>query len=373
MRVAFDGAYLTDHYPGVGRYSYGLLKALTETPLSDLEIVLLLPEECDQNTRFRVDELSRKCNIRMYSSGGQSLLLRQLRLRKLLTQIDFDLFHSPFYFPPGLKRTPTITTIYDLIPLHFRVSMTPLRRLVYRALIHLTVRNSSHILTTTESSLGNISTRFPTVSGRITALYPGLDKEFRPTESIERQSILRQYRLPNRFVLYIGSNKPHKNLDTLLQAWERLGPSDVALVLGGFWETDSSRRRQILSKSRKTEIRILGAVPEKHLASLYGEAELFVFPSLMEGFGFPVLEAMACGCPTLCSNVISLREVAGTAAQFFNPVDVEELAEKIGFLLDKPELRQDLRERGFAQSRQFSWERTARETLNCYRKVSGST
>jgi len=182
-------------------------------------------------------------------------------------------------------------------------------------------------------------------------------------------------------VLYLGSNKPHKNLERLVEAWALLQPrgsapaagQPVPLVIAGAWDDrfpEARRRAEALSLG--AQIRWLGPAPEADLPALYSGALLFVFPSLHEGFGLPVLEAMACGAPVVCSNSSSLPEVAGDAALTVDPLDTEKLASAIGQALEEERLRQELRAKGLRQAGSYSWPRTARLTIETYRRTLAS-
>jgi alpha-1,3-rhamnosyl/mannosyltransferase len=179
--------------------------------------------------------------------------------------------------------------------------------------------------------------------------------------------------LPERYILYLGSNKPHKNLVRLVEAWAVLQPQPLPLVVAGFWDARYPGPRQHAEELGIEEVIWLGPVPEQDLPALYTGATLFVFPSLYEGFGLPVLEAMACGTPVACSDSSSLPEVAGDAAILFDSTDVGDMAEAIGLLLGNPDLRQRLAKAGLQRAKRFSWQRTAKETLEVYRHVLDST
>ncbi len=193
--------------------------------------------------------------------------------------------------------------------------------------------------------------------------------------------------MPERFVLYVGSNKPHKNLTGLVTAWAELirGPgamsgtqtatpggdaaSGAELVIAGAWDPHYPEARQLADSLGDSRIRWLGPVADADLPGLYAAATVFVFPSRFEGFGLPVIEAMACGTPVICSNVTALPEVAGDAAILIDPEDTAGLAEALGRVLQDEALQDDLRERGLRRAADYSWERTAAQTLEVYRQL----
>jgi glycosyltransferase involved in cell wall biosynthesis len=188
---------------------------------------------------------------------------------------------------------------------------------------------------------------------RVRVIPLGVNPNFRPTPSDLRQRL----NLPNgRLILHIGGNQPRKNVGLIVQALRSL-PDDVTLVQVGGELAPAPR------------IRSLSFVPESDLAALYSLADVFVFPSKYEGFGLPPLEAMACGTPAIVANTSSLPEVVGDAALLVSPDDPQELAAAIQRILTEPDLAAALRERGLARARQYTWERTARETLAVYQEV----
>ncbi len=186
-------------------------------------------------------------------------------------------------------------------------------------------------------------------------------------------SVQRRYDLPERFVLFVGTLEPRKNLMRLVQAYASLSDSlrrDVSLVIaGGPGWLSESLRREVVNGDWLTGVRFIGYVRDEDMASLYSLATVFAYPSLYEGFGLPVLEAMACGVPVLTSNISSLPEVAGGAAVLVTPTDVDAIADGLTQLLDDPALAAKLVARGLEWSTNFSWDRCARETLAVYESV----
>jgi glycosyltransferase involved in cell wall biosynthesis len=177
--------------------------------------------------------------------------------------------------------------------------------------------------------------------------------------------------MPRPYVLAAGTLEPRKNLERLLDAWAQLAPAlrdahELVLVGPAGWEADS-----ILGRARGAGVRITGYVPDEELAALYGGCELFCYPSLYEGFGLPVLEAMRAGAPVITSNVSSLPEVAGDAAVMVDPLSVDAIGSAIARLLVDPDERARLRNAGRARAAAFSWERTASELRDVLRRIGG--
>jgi glycosyltransferase involved in cell wall biosynthesis len=196
----------------------------------------------------------------------------------------------------------------------------------------------------------------------------------RVTDHGHLDRVRRRYGLPERFALFLGAMEPRKNLLRLLDAWANIKPAirhETWLVVAGAdgWLNDGVRAR-VAALGLTDHVRFTGYVDSDDVAALYSLATVFAYPSLWEGFGLPVLEAMACGTPVLASDVSSLPEVAGDAAVLVSPTDVEAIADGLTRLLDDAALRADLVARGLRRAAGFSWERCARETLAVYRAVA---
>ena len=209
---------------------------------------------------------------------------------------------------------------------------------------------------------------------KIVVVYNAIDERFGVTPSEEAVARVRErYQLDHGFVLYAGTIKPHKNLVRLIEAFDGLrkrGFDDLTLlIIGDEISKLPALRRAVHSHKLHKHVRFLGYLPDDTLAILYRLASVFVFPSLYEGFGLPPLEAMASGTPVVTSNVSSLPEVAGGAAVLVDPYDVESIVDGIASVLSNPVLREELRAKGIARARDFSWERSVARTREIYQEV----
>jgi alpha-1,3-rhamnosyl/mannosyltransferase len=181
--------------------------------------------------------------------------------------------------------------------------------------------------------------------------------------------VRRKYDLPERYLLYVGSNKPHKNLPALVDAYARLGDTPPLLLAGTQDPRYPQVGRRVEQLGLENRVRILGAIPEEDLPALYGNALALVFPSLYEGFGLPPLEAMACGAPVACSDIPSLREAAGQAALWFDPSSPDSIASALEKILDDQELRAALRASGLRRAAELTWDLAAQKTLDVFREA----
>ncbi len=268
-----------------------------------------------------------------------------------------DLIWSPANSGP-IAVSRQVLTIHDLSPLEHPEWFTPAYSIWYRWLYPILARRVKCVLTPSLYVQQKVIHRFSLAAGRVPAVPEGVDPEmFHPTNS---SSIQRHFLLPDRYVLFIGSLQPRKNLGILLEAWRRLKVEvpNVSLVVAG---TTGHVFRRIELPAGMERVTFLGYVPEEDLPALYSGAEIFVLPSLDEGFGLTVLEAMACGTPVIISKAGALPEVAGEAAIQVDPYSINELTAAIKSLLSSEDLRSELREKGLDRARQFTWEQSAEQ------------
>ena len=236
----------------------------------------------------------------------------------------------------------------------------------------LALRSATRFVAISQAAAVDFTTLYGVSAAAITVTPLAADPLFAPQPAAVVAALRQRLPLPDRYLLYLGSNKPHKNLPRLIRAFAAATPQSPGtdLVIAGAWDPRSPEARQLVVElGLEDAVRFLPNVLNADLPALYAGATAFVFPSLYEGFGLPVLEAMACGAPVACSNTSSLPEVAGEAAVLFDPVDVTEMATAISRLLNDEGLRERLRERGRQQASTFTWQRTAELTLIAYRQA----
>ena len=369
MIFTLDIRTATPHFPGIGRYVTNLARAMS-SQLQPSESLSLLGHP-DQASRF--SDINSPAVRLILCPASPFGLEQQWHVPRLLRQqagTSLMLYHSPYYLMPYRPGAPTLLTHYDLIPLRFPAHVSSRARLLFRVTLRLALHTAQHVVAISEASRNDLLAAFPIAPERVTTTVLAPDPRFQPQPSDAISAVRARYALPAQFVLYLGINKPHKNLVTLLHAYAQLPASAPPLVIAGAWDDRYPEAKQSAAALNLTErVRFLGPVTEADLPALYAAATAFVFPSRYEGFGLPVLEAMACGTPVACSNVSSLPEVAGDSALLFDPADAAALAQTIARLLDEPSLRDDLRTLGLAQAARFTWERTAARTLDVYRKL----
>ncbi len=364
MKIVIAAWHLKDFNVGLGRYSRGLIEALGRVDAEN-QYEILMPDDSYRfperpNMRYRLIRFP-FFKRRFWEQVAPSLVGR------------YDLLHFPYDSCVAWKRGAFMVTVHDVKPLIFGTdtgrSRLNLNRLVERMAVRDKWAKIDHVLTDSHCSRRDIAARLGVPAERITVVYPGVEQErFKP---LPASSVGSDGSRP--YILCVAGADPTKNVEVLVEAFARL-PHQVRdahdLILAG----DFRRRVDLYQRVRLAGIEkqtvFAGIVSDDRLVDLYQHAALFVFPSLYEGFGLPVLEAMACGCPVISSDSSSLPEVAGDAAILVGPSDVEGFARQMERVLTDASLRQDLRKRGLERAAQFSWDRTARETVAVYRQVA---
>ena len=369
MRVAIDARKLHDY--GIGTYIRNLLRHLSRQH-TDAEYVLLCREaDLDLPTRLGP-------NFRAVLESSPSYSLReQLHVPWVLRRERPDVFHSPHYVLPPAVRCRSVVTIHDTIHLTFPQYLPNKAAHAYaRASMWSAVRRSHRILTVSEASKRDILHFFNVPEDKIVVVYNAIDERFWHTPHPQDVTRVRErFQLDQRFVLYVGNIKPHKNVVRLIEAFHALRRGDLAdlklLIIGDEISKHPGLRRAVHACKLHKHVRFLGYLPDDTLAILYRLASVFVFPSLYEGFGLPPLEAMASGTPVVTSNVSSLPEVAGDAAMLVDPYDTESIVDGIRRVLTDAAFAAELRRRGFLRARDFSWERSVAQIWRVYREAAG--
>lgn len=367
MRIGIDARKLHDY--GIGTYIRNLLRELARLD-QQTEFVLL----CRANDVELVRALGPNFRPVVETAGNYSIA-EQIKVPLALRREGVDLFHAPHYVLPPLVHCRSVVTIHDCIHLMFPQYLPNRAALAYaRTSMALAARRATRVLTVSETSKSDIMKFFGTDPSKIDVIYNAYDERF-GIEPVEEDvvRVRERYQLHDEFVLYAGNVKPHKNLERLIDAFQIVrsrGLDHLKLVMiGDDISKYAALRRAVHRYQLHNYVRFLGYLPEQTLAVMYRLAGVFVFPSLYEGFGLPPLEAMASGTPVVTSNVSSLPEVAGDAAQLVDPHDPEAIADGIYRVLTDVDLRRDLRRRGLARARQFSWGASVRRVREIYGQV----
>ena len=280
---------------------------------------------------------------------------------KAVKVAGIDLMHFPHYNVPISYRGRYVVTVHDLIHLIFPEYLGSKVKYWYaKFLMTQAVRRADHVFTVSENSKKDIRKYFGTDPEKITVTYNGVDEDFRVKDKAEIDYLYEKYNIPRdkKLILFVGNLKPHKNLGTLLEAVKLLDRDDVMLLLVGkaFKNLDLEQQEEELGI--RGQVIHTGLVSKEELVDLYNLADVFVFPSLYEGFGIPPLEAMACGTPVIAANNSSIPEVVGDAAILDKATDADEICNSINKLLNDNRLYEMMKKKGLERSCFFSWKKT---------------
>lgn len=368
MRIAMDARMIT--YTGIGRYIGSLVKALSEA--DDGCVYTLLIEHKDRHLVVEKENIilsEPRGNVPVYS------IAEQYRLPFEMGRVPADVIHYPSFNMPVFNLRPTVVTIHDLYYYINRAACPSLAAHLYvKVLFNAVARSATKIITGSEHAKKEIVKHLRVDSGKITVIYHGVDAGYkRVDDAVKIDSAVKRYGIKGRYIFYVGAHGIGKNLNRLVEAYASLSAwhSSVGLVIAGKID---ERRRDLYELPERLgvggRVSFIGKVDESDMSALYSGADIFVFPSLYEGFGIPPIEAMACGTPVIASNATSLPEVVGDAAITFDPMDINSLTYNMDNVLSSETLRSELREKGYKRASEFSWQDTAKKTLVVYREAA---
>ncbi len=364
MRIAFDATTLQPPLTGVGYYTRHLLGALLKAG-GGHEVLLLSHRPLEEPWKTLGSPASREGFL-----SSRNLWL-QWTAPKILRRVQPEVAHFTNSLVPRMTECRLVVTVHDM-SLRLFPALHPWRRRLLEPLVRASLRRARRVITVSESSRRDIIRYSGIPALKVVVVHAAAASEFRPIQDDEVLNRARsRYQLPDRFLLYLGTFEPRKNVARLLEAYLRLPDPlrrDCPLLLAGASGWGLRKLRRNLERSAfGPEVRTLGYVPYEDLPALLNLAEAFVFPSLYEGFGLPVIEAMACGTPVVTSSTSSLEELFQNAALLADPEDVQEIRKALRTVLESRDLRRELSQKGIARAGAFSWEKAAQETLEVYR------
>jgi glycosyltransferase involved in cell wall biosynthesis len=369
MRIAFDGTTLRPRRTGVGYYTEHLLRHLAQEAADD-EIVVLSNRPVDTTAPLPARVQAARSRWR-----GPSLIWMQASAPRELARLRVDLAHFTNGMMPLLSRTPTVVTIHDM-SLSLYPHYHPARRvLLSRPLVDIAARRAAAVITVSESARRDIVRLYDLPPERVHVIHEAPAPSFRRVrDPRELERVRRQYGLGERVILYVGTIEPRKNLPNLIGAFaarRRAGDLTHQLVcVGPYGWLSRGIGKHVERLGVADAVTFTGYVPFDDLPAIYSLAEMFVFPSVYEGFGLPVAEAMACGAPLITGPTEALVEVAAGAVMQVDALDPQALGDGMVALARDPERRLHLAALGEQRARLFSWSRAARETLAVYRTVA---
>ncbi|MDP2893255.1 MAG: glycosyltransferase family 1 protein, partial [Sulfurimonas sp.] len=370
--ILIDALPLLSPLTGVGRYTYEISKRLQELYDGKYEILF--------NYGFCSKELYRPSNsqtgIEQKAKKIQSFIKKIPLLKKFIRKFYsfiakfdlriYDLYWQPSFIPnQNIRAKKLICTLHDF-SFKLQPHWHPKERIEYFNKNFDLVKKADHVITGSNFTKQEIIDYMQIPQDKISVIYHGVNRElYREYPQDELQETKAEFDLPKKFLLFVGSIEPRKNLLTLLKAYNLLSKEEkdkLPLILVGFKGWSNQETMQEVEKNQE-HIRYLGYVSDTKLSHIYNLATIFIYPSLYEGFGLPPLEAMACGTPVIVSNVASLPEVCGSAALYVDPTDIEDIKDKILILLNDEILREEFSKKSKAQAALFSWDKAAQEHL----------
>lgn len=387
MIIGIDGNEANvEHKVGISEYGFELLRQFNEDQISPLRQGF----EGQANLQFQIylkqsprDDLPQETENWQY---------RVVKPAKLWTQVGLpldlyrhrprpDVFFTPTHYAPRFSPVPTVVSIMDVSYIHYPELFKQKDLYQLKNWTAYSVKNAAKILTISEASKRDIIKFYQVPESKVVVTYLGI-KPIAMTETVDIKSLTAKFGISKDYILFVGTLQPRKNIVRLIEAY--------SLALNYAEQNAEQRRKlpelvivgkrgwlyeEILEAPKKygveNHVKFLEFVNDEELHALYKNALFFVLPSLYEGFGLPVLEAMSLGCPVITSNVSSLPEAGGNAALYIDPMNVDDIAHAMKKLLADKKLRETMKEKGFAQAKKFSWEKTAKKTLEILEEVGG--
>lgn len=358
MNIGIDGRLWYES--GVGRYIRNLVLGLDIKRISNYTFTIFLNPKAYKLVNFESSNFRKvECDISWHT------LSEQIKFKKVLDKENLDLVHFPYFSYPVFYNKPFVITIHDLIIDHFPTGVSsslPLpfyyaKYYGYKQIIRSAARNAEKIIVPSNATKDELIEHYQVETSKIEVIYEGFDP-------LISENSVKEVLISKNYILYVGNAYPHKNLPVLLEAFSRLRKKieDIDLICIGrkdfFYEK--------LERQKHDRVHFLHNIDDSVLFEYYKHARFFVMPSLMEGFGLPILEAMSLSCPVVCSNTPALKEIGGNAVIYFDPKKANELEDKMLPLLNDNKLTGELVNKGLEQARKFSWGNLVDETLKIY-------
>lgn len=376
-RIGIDVTAALTQGGGIGRYTRELVRALAATATdhhlrffsakAPAELPVSDPLPQGRNISYRAAPLDERWLYRLWYRLRLPLPVQWISGR-------LDLFHSPdFVLPPVSGRIPTLLTVHDLSFVHYPHTFPAVLVRYLNRVVPWSIRRATHVLADSAATKQDLLDVWRVPPEKVTVLYSGVDARFQPvSDEAAKTAVRRRYNLGEApYVLTVGTVQPRKNYQMLVQAFRPVAqhlPHNLYIAGGKGWLYEEMLA-EVQRQGLDGRVRFIGFVADEDLPALYSAADLFVFPSLYEGFGLPLLEAMACGVPVVTSDASSLPEVVGDAAVMLSPQDTAVWSEAMQALLVDALRRQALAARGLQQARRFTWQRAATQLLALYDRL----
>lgn len=376
MRIGIDYTSAATQGAGIGRYTRELIQALTALPSANQYTLFYASPQKMRSDEFRNPQSAFRIKHLPFHDKWLARIWHRAQLPIPIELITgkIDLFHSPdFTLPPTLPGVPKLLTVHDLSFIRDPNSAWPSLRAYLMKAVPRSVKRATHVLADSQATKDDLVELFNTPPEKITVLYSGVDARFKPIrDRAEVERVREKYKIGSRpFVLSVGTLQPRKNYRRLIEAYAKLNNDQLDLIIGGGkgWMFNDILA-QVMELGLADRVHFIGFVDDEDLPTLYSAADLFVYVSLYEGFGLPLLEAMACGTPVIGSNTSSLPEVIGDVGLQVDPKNIEAITAAMSQLLGQSELRDRSSAAGIDRAKQFTWNKAARELLSIYEQLS---
>jgi len=371
MRIGLDARMYRSSTGGIGTYSQQLIRHLARLDQKNQYFVFLTKEDLREYDVRAVNFKPVLVNIPHYS------LWEQLKLPSILRKYRLDLVHFLHFNHPIFYKGRFVVSIHDLTITKFPAGprqKNPIKYFFYREVMVDAIKRSIFISSLSQATKNDLLKKYSIKPTKVKVVPLATDRRFKPVSADQAQPILEKYRLKKPYILFVSQWRSHKGINYLLKAMEllreRFQQKELIITMVGCKSNRFPGMGRKVDKAKRAGlVQTSGFVEKEALPAIYSQAEVFVFPSLYEGFGLPPLEAMACGTPVASSNLSCMPEVLGPAPLYFDPRDPADIALKINTLLTNQKLADRLIKRGFKQVRKYSWQKTAQETLNLYQKA----
>ena len=379
MKIIIDARMYGLEHTGIGRYIINLINQIDKISFQSEdknEYIILLRKKYFDSLAFKNKNIKKVlADYSHYSFKEQFLLPFQLFLLKP------NVVHFPHFNVPFLWFGKYVVTIHDLIKHQSRGIKTTthspfmywLKHIFYLFIVYSAVKRAKKVITPSKWWKNELIKIYNLTQDKVVVTYEGVDDKFKFKKE-SSSNVLDKFKIKKPFVIYTGSLYPHKNADRLLGAIIRINREKkikLNLVLVCARNFFLKRfEKKVKDKKAESLVKLIGFVDDKDLVALYKEAEAFVFPSLLEGFGLTGLEAMSLGLPTICSSASCLPEVYGQAVAYFDPLDINDMVEKIIQVVSDDDFKKCLTKAGFKKVKEYSWNKMAKETLMIYKSVS---
>jgi glycosyltransferase involved in cell wall biosynthesis len=363
MKIAIMLRHLETQKGGIGTYTFNLLRSIFEIDTEN-EYILFYQHPVKSSVFANYSKIQ---EITIPSSSN--LLWDQIAVPRRANELGIDLIFNPKLSVPIFSQCKNIFVMHGGDWFVFPQNYNLLDRIYHRIFAPLYFKKAVKVISVSKSATADILRAINVAPDKLITIYHGVADHFVPIHDIENlYRIKRKYELPDNFMLFVGQIYPMKNFGGILRAFSVLrAKTPCKLVVVGKPALKFKRELNLVSQlDLVKDVSLLGWVPDEDLPSIYNLADFLVFPSLYEGFGLPIIEAMACGCPVLTSNRGAPAEVAGDAAHLVDPTDIPSIADGMHELVMNAELRNRLKDKGFVRAQKFTWERSARKTINLF-------